>query len=389
MGKIKDMSIKKAFVAVASIFLIVAILLSVSSFFVLESIKNGIVEKYSHNINGTGLNPNIILIDPSAFSQADQTLLNIIESLKLLFPLLFFVISLVTAASIFYRAKLKKPLALLKAGADKISESDLDFTIAYDCKDEMGDLCSAFEKMRKELKDNYIRMWRMTEERKRLNAVFAHDLRTPITVLKGYTDLLTNYIPTGKIGQKKLLSTTALMSENVLRLEQYVDSVNNLQKLEDMDACPDQVTVSDFMNHLESNMKILSEAQGKSIALQNQISAFVLCFDEKLVFRVLGNIVSNALRYAKESVAVTCNRTQEFLIFETADDGEGFRPEDLRLAAEPFYKDKRATDSRHLGLGLYICKILCQKHGGNLALENTKNSGAKVTATFSLKVDKK
>ena len=389
MGKIKDMSIKKAFVAVTLIFLIVAILLSVSSFLVMEVIKNGIVEKYSQNINGTGSSPNVIIIDPSAFSQADQTLLTIIDSLKMIFPLLFFVISLITAASIFYRIKLKKPLSLLKAGADKIAESDLDFSLAYDGKDEMGDLCNAFEKMRKELKGNYIRMWRMTEERKRLNAAFAHDLRTPITVLKGYTDLLTNYIPTGKIGQEKLLSTTALMSENVLRLEQYVDSVNNLQKLEDMGVCPEQVKVSDFINQLENNIQILSETQGKSLAFQNQINESVLWLDEKIVFRVMENMASNALRYAKKSVDVTCNLTREFLVFKITDDGEGFHPEDLRLATEPFYKDKRVIDSRHLGLGLYICKILCQKHGGDITLENTKNSGAKVTATFSLKVDKK
>ena len=385
MGKIKDMSIKKSFVILTFLFLIAATLLSAGSFWSFQVIRSNIETKYYSSHNNAVLYPNIIFVDTSTFSQTDQRILKIINFSQLILPLLFFVVSIITAAYIFYNTKLKKPLALLKIGAAKISDNDLGFTITYDTKDEMGDLCTAFEKMRKELLSNNSSMWRMMEERKRLNAAFSHDLRTPITVLKGYTDLLANYIPTGKISQENLLSTVDFMSDNVVRLEKYVDVMNNIQKLEDMDIYPVQVGTSNFINKLESSLRILSEEQGKSFMLNNYITDSTLSFDEKVIFRVVENVVSNAFRYAQKTVSILCNIAQELLVFEITDDGKGFSPEDLRLATEPFYKDKRVMDSDHLGLGLNICKILCQKHGGSISLANIKDSGAKVTATFSYK----
>lgn len=385
MGKIKDMSIKKSFVTLTFIFLIAATLLSALSFWSFQVIRSKIEAKYYSSHNNTAINPKIIFIDPSTFSRIDQRILKITDYLNMILPLLFFVVSIITAAYIFYNTKLKKPLALLKIGAAKISDNDLGFTITYDTKDEMGDLCTAFEKMRKELLSNNSSMWRMMEERKRLNAAFSHDLRTPITVLKGYTDLLANYIPTGKISQEKLLSTVAFMSDNVVRLEKYVDVMNSIQKLEDMDIYPVQVGTFNFINKLESSLRILSEEQGKSFMLNNHITDSTLFFDEKVIFRVIENVVSNAFRYAKKTVSILCNIAQDLLVFEISDDGKGFSPEDLRLGTEPFYKDTNVMDSDHLGLGLNICKILCQKHGGSISLTNTKDSGAKVTAIFSYK----
>ena len=93
---------------------------------------------------------------------------------------------IIAAALLFYRNKLKKPLAELMAASEKISNNDLDFSIEYDSKDELGQLCTSFEIMRTALANNFTEMWRQVEERKQLNAAFAHDLRTPLTVLKGY-----------------------------------------------------------------------------------------------------------------------------------------------------------------------------------------------------------
>ncbi|MEI3613527.1 HAMP domain-containing protein [Pseudogracilibacillus sp. SO30301A] len=246
MGKIKDMPLKRAFVTLTFISLLVAILLSILSFWGIDLIRSNIMDKYYSPKNNTVLNPNIVFVDPSIFSQTDQTLLKVVDYLKLAFPLLFSILSIIAASYIFYNIKLKKPLALLKTGAKKISDNNLDFTIDLKSKDEMGDLCSSFETMRKELLNNNVKMWRLMEERKRLNAAFAHDLRTPITVLKGYTDVLESYVPMGKISQEKMISTISLMSDNVVRLEKYVDSMNSIQKLEDTDINPAEVKTSDF-----------------------------------------------------------------------------------------------------------------------------------------------
>lgn len=106
-----------------------------------------------------------------------------------MFPL-WFIGGAVACAGLFYRNKLRRPLALLTQAAQRIAREDLDFSIAYDRRDEMGALCGAFEAMRLSLSQNNARMWRAMEERKKVNGAFAHDIRTPLTVIKGYAQLL-------------------------------------------------------------------------------------------------------------------------------------------------------------------------------------------------------
>lgn len=100
--------------------------------------------------------------------------------------------------------------------------------------------------MRAALEDNNRQMWRSIEDRKQLNAAFSHDLRTPLTVLRGYTDFLNRYLPEGKISKEKLLDTITTMSIHILRLENYVQIMGEAQKLEDISVAWTQVEVSVF-----------------------------------------------------------------------------------------------------------------------------------------------
>ena len=200
---------------------------------------------------------------------------------------------------------------------------------------------------------------------------------------------MENYVPTGKISQEKMISTISLMSDNVFRLEKYVDSMNSIQKLEDTYIRPTEVKTLNFIKKLEGSIQILSEEQGKLFTIDYQIKPTTLLMDEEIILRVIENIVSNAFRYAKKHVYIKCSVAQNLFVFKVTDDGKGFDPEDLKLVKEPLYKEKSIKDSNHLGLGLNISKILCEKHGGSLSLTNAIDGGAKVTATFSLIVDKK
>ena len=90
-----------------------------------------------------------------------------------------------------------------------------------------GQLCASFEAMRAALAQNFSEMWRQMEERKRLNAAFAHDLRTPLTVLKGYNEMLQ------ASGDEQTRTTAITMQRHISRLENYVDTMSHLRRLED------------------------------------------------------------------------------------------------------------------------------------------------------------
>ncbi|EGT3744244.1 sensor histidine kinase [Clostridioides difficile] len=377
------MSLKKAFFVLTLSSLIIASVLTTFAYILLNNLYNSIQDKYLKAPINTGI-ITIVQNNVNQFSDYDKTLLNIINILQLVLPLIFFIGLLLLADIIFYKVKLKTPIEILNKGAMEISNNNLDFCLEYNNNDELGNLCNAFEKMRSELNKNNIKMWTMINDRKQLNAAFSHDLRNPLTVLKGYSNYLTKYIPTGKLSDEKILSTTQLMSEHINRIEYYVENMSNAQRLEDLVVSKSMSNINKFIENLDENISIIAKQEGKSFTLKNQINNINLFFDENIILRVVENIISNAFRYAKNTVSILIYLEQELLTFVIEDDGIGFSKESLKLALRPFYRDKTLNDSNaHFGMGLYISKILCEKHGGSISIENNSTNSAKITAKFS------
>ncbi|PBF87180.1 two-component sensor histidine kinase [Clostridioides difficile] len=383
MDKINNMSLKKAFFVLTLSSLIIASVLTTFAYILLNNLYNSIQDKYLKTPINTGI-ITIVQNNVNQFSDYDKTLLNIINILQLVLPLIFFIGLLLLADIIFYKVKLKTPIEILNKGAMEISNNNLDFCLEYNNNDELGNLCNAFEKMRSELNKNNIKMWTMINDRKQLNAAFSHDLRNPLTVLKGYSNYLTKYIPTGKLSDEKILSTTQLMSEHINRIEYYVENMSNAQRLEDLVVSKSMSNINKFIENLDENISIIAKQEGNSFTLKSQINNINLFFDENIILRVVENIISNAFRYARNNVSILIYLEQELLTFVIEDDGIGFSKESLKLALRPFYRDKTLNDSNaHFGMGLYISKILCEKHGGSISIENNSTNSAKITAKFS------
>ncbi|RRH19463.1 sensor histidine kinase [Clostridioides difficile] len=377
------MSLKKTFFVLTLSSLIIASVLTTFAYILLNNLYNSIQDKYLKTPINTGI-ITIVQNNVNQFSDYDKTLLNIINILQLVLPLIFFIGLLLLADIIFYKVKLKTPIEILNKGAMEISNNNLDFCLEYNNNDELGNLCNAFEKMRSELNKNNIKMWTMINDRKQLNAAFSHDLRNPLTVLKGYSNYLTKYIPTGKLSDEKILSTTQLMSEHINRIEYYVENMSNAQRLEDLVVSKSMSNINKLIENLDENISIIAKQEGKSFTLKSQINNINLFFDENIILRVVENIISNAFRYARNTVSILIYLEQELLTFVIEDDGIGFSKESLKLALRPFYRDKTLNDSNaHFGMGLYISKILCEKHGGSIFIENNSTNSAKITAKFS------
>ena len=119
----------------------------------------------------------------------------------------------VCAAVLFYRRRLRRPCEILKNGAAEMGRKNLDFEISYDSRDEMGELCRTFERMRREVVADREELWRRIEDQKEINAAFAHDMRTPLTVLRGYTELLYRASVPVRAGRKDQRREIALHAE--------------------------------------------------------------------------------------------------------------------------------------------------------------------------------
>ena len=297
-------------------------------------------------------------------------------------PVLFITIGIGVTATIYYQKKLKIPIAQLQNGVEKIQEDNLDFHVEYNEDDELGELCCSMEKMRSELWQKQKALWESLEQRKLLNASVAHDIRTPITVLKGYLDYLEKMIPQDKLTEDMLLDTVSSMQGAVNRLEQYVDCVRDVEKIENIEIEKRPENVKRLLDEMRSNVQQL-ETNKEILISSNIMTMDEVRLDKSVLFRIFENLLQNALRYAKKQVRINISQKKDFLILTVEDDGNGFAGKDLEKAATVFYSSDK--EGQHFGIGLSICRILCEKHGGLLSISNNKNKrGACVTAKLNI-----
>ena len=387
MGKIKTKSLKTSMAVTFLITICVIALLSSITIFAANQVQHEILKKRYMTINSpdfqmdenTGnyildIDNNNITWQP--LSRWDTVIYYGSYAAMVGLPVFYIAVGIGAAAAVYYRKKLREPITQLQNGVERIQEDNLDFHIEYDGDDELGRLCCSMEKMRRELRQKHKALWESLEQRKLLNASVSHDLRTPITVLKGYLDYLEKNIPQDKLTEDMLLDTVSSMQGAVNRLELYVESVRDIEKIENIEIEKRSENVKLLWNELRSNVRQL--AGNKEIIISNDITVDKIQIDKGVFFRILENLLQNALRYAEKQVSINLSHKKDFLILTVKDDGKGFSAADLEKATTVFYSNDK--EKQHFGIGLSVCKILCEKHGGLLYVGNQKEKGACVTA---------
>lgn len=343
----------------------------------------------------------------------------------------------------FYRRHIGGPLSVLEAAADRIARQDLDFQIGAVRGRELGRLGAAMEGMRSSLLATQRELWRTAEDRRRLNAAFAHDLRTPVTVLKGTLEMARMKADRAGSGEdvRKTLDT---LSGQADRLESYAQLMSRVTKLEDREVVRSACAPSDVARVLErqaagyvatsgngckllfslgDGMRAAGAGDGGAAApdaggaagagvehaagpcLEHAAAPDaehaaepcpeLLSIDMQLVEEVLGNLLGNACDHARSKVAVSVDllhpeqgslaagaRGDVCLELVVTDDGRGFTAEALHHGCDPFYSEAKSAE--HFGLGLNIARTLARLHGGAVDLGNLEGGGACVTATFAV-----
>lgn len=387
MGKIKTKSLRTSMAVTFLITICVTALLSSITIFAANQVQHEILKKRYMTINSPDFQMDentgnyILDIDNNNITWQPLSTWDTVAyygsyAAMVGLPVFYIAVGIGAAAAVYYRKKLREPITQLQNGVERIQEDNLDFHIEYDGDDELGQLCCSMEKMRRELRQKHKALWESLEQRKLLNASVSHDLRTPITVLKGYLDYLEKNIPQDKLTEDMLLDTVSSMQGAVNRLELYVESVRDIEKIENIEIEKRSENVKLLLNELRSNVQQL--AGNKEIIISNDIAVDKIQIDKGVFFRILENLLQNALRYAEKQVSINLSHKKDFLILTVKDDGKGFSAADLEKATTVFYSNDK--EKQHFGIGLSVCKILCEKHGGLLYVGNQKEKGACVTA---------
>lgn len=299
-------------------------------------------------------------------------------------PYFYMAIFVSVAGRIYVESKVRAALSELKSALKHMAAGDLSYEIAWRSEDELGMLVRDVENLRESLKRDKLNQWKMSEEQRKINAAFAHDIRTPLTVMKGYTEFLRKYVPQGKVTEQMLLEKLERISAQGDRLLSFSRTMTTLQRMENRQVhCGSRETaeICDRVREAAEGMKrdgvqVLFWDYGKGRA-----SVLV---DLDLIMEAVENVLQNAFRYARERVEITAQYRQNQLILYVKDDGEGFSEKALREGDRAYFREGREGEEEagHFGIGLSITKLLCEKHGGELKLFNSVEGGAVTAVSF-------
>jgi len=282
------------------------------------------------------------------------------------------------------------PLNKLKEATQKISEGNLDFEIDYTGDDEITDVLQKFEQMREKLVESNETQKAYEEDRKEMIAGISHDLRTPLTSIKGYVSGLLDGIADSPEKQQKYLTT---VYNTAVEMDKLVDDLFLFSKL-DLDKIPfdfEHVEIGNYISQCCEEIKFSMEKKKMSLAFANLCKNPVyVMLDRDQFARVLVNIAENSAKYKKNEIGsfyVAVTEENGEVLIALKDDGEGIDSSLTGKIFDSFYRNDpaRTNPVKGSGLGLSIAKQIVTSHGGRIWAES--NIGEGLTIYISLPAD--
>lgn len=282
-----------------------------------------------------------------------------------------------------FAKRMKKELAGLGQITEKIASNDLDFEIQSSNVREIEDVMISLEKMRDALKKSLQEQWDTEQSRNRQLSALAHDIKTPLTVVSGNAELLTE----GELCPEDLFCVQEIL-KNTRDIDQYLDSMRQVLKGQKNRIEQERVSCSDLAWEFKEAACRLGEVQGIPVFLETEEGEHkgeILCSRTELL-RAWKNIVSNGLEHTSPGKGIRieiCEKVLEapYLVVSVRDYGQGFSKEALIHGTEAFFSgDESRHDRKHQGLGLSIAENFMKNQGGFLEYKNVeKGCGALVS----------
>lgn len=275
------------------------------------------------------------------------------------------------------------PLKELNHAAEMIASGDLDYEMKYKKDDEIGKFCNEFDRMRLRLRASLEKQVEFEHSRQQLIASVSHDLKTPLTSIQGYVELLSDDIVEDPETQKAYLD---IIRSKSAQLNHLIDDLFTFTKM-NLDEFVIELTPMDtgalfeFMLS-EKEMDFLERLV--DLQVDRPIPSVQIAADAPRLHQVLDNLISNAEKFTKTYIRIYTRITPDYFEWFVEDDGIGIAQEELSRIFEHFYKvDKSRTySSRGTGLGLAICKQIVEAHGGTISVRSRVGVGT----TFKVKL---
>lgn len=280
------------------------------------------------------------------------------------------------------------PLAKLQRAVRSIKEGNLDFEIKQESDDEIGQLCQDFEEMRLRLKANAEEKVAFDRENKELISNISHDLKTPITAIKGYVEGIMDGVADTPEKMDRYIRT---IYNKTNEMDLLINELTLYCKI-DMNRIPYNfatISARDYFGDCAEDLYMELESKGAEFKYRNFMEKdFKIIVDPEQMRRVINNIISNSLKYSdKPQTRITMHVKDvgDFVQVELGDNGKGISAKDLPYVFDRFYRTDASRNSSKggSGIGLSIVKKIVEEHGGNIWV--TSDEGAGTTMYFVIR----
>ncbi len=297
----------------------------------------------------------------------------------------FLLILLLTAMLliVWLYQSIARPLSVLRMAANLIADGNLDYSIPVREDDEIGQLQKDFEVMRIHLKDMSDQQLAYEQASRTMLSNVSHDLKTPLTAIKGYSEGLLDGVADTPEKQEKYLKT---IYAKACAMEQLVDELSFFSKLDNdrmlynFQAVPIREYLLDCMDELSLDLEVQGISLHFSCNCEEDVKAVI---DPEQIRRVLNNIIGNSVKYMDKekgeiTIRVLCDRDMVWITVE--DNGSGIKQRDLPHIFDRFYRGDtaRGTKKGGSGLGLSIVKSIVRDHGGAIEADSLEGKGTAI-----------
>lgn len=272
------------------------------------------------------------------------------------------------------------PIRKLEVAAQNIKAGNLDFTIESDGKDEIGELCQSFEEMRCRLKESAEEKVSGEQENKELISNISHDLKTPITAIKGYVEGIMDGVADTPEKHDKYIRTIYNKANEMDTLISELTLYSNI----DTNRIPynfNRINVADYFEDCVEEVGLDLEAKNIRLTYVNNVEKDVLIIaDPEQLRRVINNIIGNSIKYMDKEqghINIYIRDVGDFIQVEIEDNGKGIASKDLPYIFDRFYRTDASRNSATggSGIGLSIVKKIIEDHGGKIWANSKEENG--------------
>lgn len=280
-----------------------------------------------------------------------------------------------------------QPISKLSTAAKRISEGDLEYSVKSNKKDELGELSNNFETMRLKLKEAEKAQKTYETNRQELIAQISHDLKTPLTSIKGYVQGIQDGVANTP---EKLEHYTETIYQTANDMNELIDELLLYSKL-DLQEEKLQLEKVDlyafFIDFIDEMSFFLEKKSGQASLSAEKTASYIVYADREKLKRVVLNIIQNSMKYMKQApkqLQVSLESAENEVIVEIKDNGTGIDEADVPFIFDSFYRTdaSRNSETGGSGLGLSIVKKIIQAHGGSVWAKSSLNEGTSIYFTL-------